>query len=79
MKTWRVCCTAWTFPRFNLSCRSGLTEEDVADAIERRAAARASKDFAKADAIREEVGGRGIQIMDTPEGTTWRPRPLLDT
>ncbi len=59
-------------------CRSGLSEADVAKAMERRAAARAAKDFAKADAVREEAAERGIQIMDTPEGMTWRPRPVLD-
>ena len=56
-----------------------MTEGDVADAIQRRATARAAKDFAKADAVREEVAGRGIQIMDTPGGTIWRPRPLPET
>ena len=62
---------------FDNNCRSCLTEADVADAIERRALARSAKDFSKADAVREEMAERGIQIMDTPEGTTWRPRPVL--
>ena len=54
-----------------------MTEEDVSNAIEARAAARAVKDFAKADAVREGVAAKGIQIMDTPQGTTWRPGPAL--
>jgi cysteinyl-tRNA synthetase len=59
-------------------CRSGLTEADVLDAIERRASARKDKDFAAADAVREEIAAKGIQILDTPEGTTWRPNPNLE-
>ena len=54
-------------------CRSGLTEEEISKAIERRAAARAEKKFEEADAVREEFAKKGIQIMDTPAGTTWRP------
>ncbi|GFH29518.1 uncharacterized protein HaLaN_28194, partial [Haematococcus lacustris] len=39
-----------------------------------RAAARAAKDFAAADAIRIELAQQGVAIMDLPDGsTTWRP------
>lgn len=37
-----------------------------------RTAARTQKDFAQADAIRDELKTKGIEIMDTPRGTTWR-------
>jgi cysteinyl-tRNA synthetase len=40
--------------------------------IVERAEARKAKDFARADAIRQELAGGGIEIMDTPRGTTWR-------
>ncbi|MCB1170279.1 MAG: cysteine--tRNA ligase [Leptospiraceae bacterium] len=43
----------------------------VEDLIEQRAAARKGKDFARADAIREELTSMGIEIKDTPEGTKW--------
>ena len=39
--------------------------------INERKAAKADKDFAKADAIREELLSRGIAIKDTREGTVW--------
>ena len=39
--------------------------------IEERKAAKKEKDFAKADAIREELLSRGIVIKDTREGTVW--------
>jgi cysteinyl-tRNA synthetase len=41
--------------------------------IAARAAARAAKDFAAADAVRVELSAKGIMLMDSPEGTTWRP------
>ena len=39
--------------------------------IAERAAAKKNKDFATADAIRDELAGKGIVIKDTREGTTW--------
>ena len=39
--------------------------------IEERKAAKKEKDFAKADAIRDELLERGIRIKDTREGTVW--------
>ncbi len=44
----------------------------VESCIARRAEARKAKDFAQADAMRDELKGLGIEIMDTPRGTTWR-------
>lgn len=43
----------------------------VAEKIAERAAAKKAKDFAKADAIREELSARGILLKDTREGTVW--------
>jgi len=37
-----------------------------------RAAARKRRDYAKADAIRAELGERGIIVEDIPGGTKWR-------
>jgi cysteinyl-tRNA synthetase len=42
--------------------------------LEARRAARARRDFAGADAIRDELLARGIEIKDTPQGTTWQRR-----
>jgi cysteinyl-tRNA synthetase len=40
--------------------------------IKERAEARRLKDFARADAIRDELQARGIILEDGPSGTTWR-------
>jgi len=37
-----------------------------------RAAARATKDWARADAIRGELNAMKIEPLDTPTGTDWR-------
>ena len=40
--------------------------------IAKRNEARKAKDFAKADAIRDELLAKGIEIKDTREGTVWK-------
>ncbi len=47
-------------------------DEEVEELIRRREAARAAKDWAEADRIRDELQRRGIVLEDTPAGTTWR-------
>ena len=37
-----------------------------------RSAARAARDFARADAIRDQLLGEGVVLEDKPEGTVWR-------
>lgn len=47
-------------------------EHYVLAKIEERKAAKKEKDFAKADAIRSELLGKGIVLEDTREGVKWR-------
>ncbi|WP_084964210.1 cysteine--tRNA ligase [Thermoactinospora rubra] len=44
----------------------------VAVALEQRAAARARKDYAAADAIRDSLAKAGIVVEDTPHGARWQ-------
>ena len=46
---------------------------DIAVLVEQRAAARAAKDFATSDAIRDELASRGFTVIDTPEGQSVNP------
>jgi cysteinyl-tRNA synthetase len=39
--------------------------------LDQRAEARASKDFAAADAIRDQIKAAGIEVEDTPDGPKW--------
>jgi cysteinyl-tRNA synthetase len=50
----------------------GLSEADIEQKIAQRIAARKARDFAGADAIRDELLATGIELMDSPSGTTWR-------
>ena len=43
----------------------------VGESLERRAAARASRDFATADAVRDSLSRLGVEVSDTPQGPRW--------
>ncbi len=43
----------------------------VAALLEQRQAARATKDFATADVVRDQLAAAGIEIEDTPQGPRW--------
>ena len=48
-----------------------LREEEIEQLIVRRNQARAVKDWAASDEVRDVLLGHGIVLKDTPEGTTW--------
>ena len=50
---------------------AGLNAEETA-LLERRSAARAARDWAASDRLREELGGFGIAVEDTRDGQRWR-------
>jgi cysteinyl-tRNA synthetase len=50
---------------------AAATDGLVGLALEQRAAARTRKDYAAADAIRDQLGALGVQVEDTPQGTRW--------
>ena len=49
-----------------------MLDADIAALIEERQAARKEKNFARADAIREELLAKGIILEDTREGVKWK-------
>ena len=49
-----------------------LLDADIEKLIEERQAARKAKDFARADAIRDELLEKGIILKDTREGVQWK-------
>jgi cysteinyl-tRNA synthetase len=51
---------------------SDIDEAEIEDLIKKRTEARAQKDWAKADAIRDKLQEMGIVIEDSAGGTKWR-------
>jgi cysteinyl-tRNA synthetase len=58
--------------RLRLCARRGIDPAAVEARIAERAAARKAKDFARGDEIRRLLHETGVELMDTPTGTTWR-------
>lgn len=51
--------------------KSNEIDDDIEKLIEQRQTARANKDWATADKIRDELKAKGIILKDTPQGVTW--------
>lgn len=51
-----------------------LNPEAIEALIEERKQAKKNKDFARADAIRAELDSKGIVLLDSREGTTWKAK-----
>jgi cysteinyl-tRNA synthetase len=49
----------------------GLSKVWIESKLRERSAARERKDFAGADAVRAELSALGIEIVDSPSGTSW--------
>lgn len=51
--------------------KSNDIDAEIQSLIDKRQQARANKDWATADAIRDELKAKGIILKDTPQGVTW--------
>ena len=60
--------------RTRMAQRLGIQASAVEAKLAERAAARAAKDFARADAVRGELAAMRVEVLDTPGGTDWRVR-----
>ena len=45
---------------------------DIQQLIDERIQARSDRDFQRADEIRDDLLAKGIELIDTPQGTEWR-------
>jgi cysteinyl-tRNA synthetase len=50
---------------------SGLDEAAIDQHIAARAAAKAARNFAEADRIRQQLAAQGVELKDSAAGTTW--------
>ena len=58
-------------PAAFLRAGSALDESSIQLSIAQRAAAKLAKNFAEADRIRQDLLSQGIDLKDSPSGTTW--------
>jgi cysteinyl-tRNA synthetase len=58
-------------PRDYLQGGAGLDGTAIRQRIEARTAAKKARDFALADRIRDELAALGVELKDSPQGTTW--------
>ena len=63
-------------PRWNTAGDAGDAAATALDVLvgaelERRAAARAAKDWATADEVRDRLAAAGVEVTDTPDGAQW--------
>jgi cysteinyl-tRNA synthetase len=66
----------WLLRRRDRAVRErGIDVAEVERLLGERTAARAAKDFAAADRVRGALKEKGVEIMDTPAGTTWKVAP----
>ncbi|WP_370640037.1 cysteine--tRNA ligase [Corallococcus sp. AS-1-12] len=64
---------AWLLRRRDRAVRErGIDVAEVERLLSERTAARAAKDFARADQVRGALKALGVDIMDTPAGTSWK-------
>jgi cysteinyl-tRNA synthetase len=51
---------------------SGDDDARIQALVDERNAAKKNRDFARADAIREQLAGDGVLLEDTPTGVRWK-------
>ena len=56
----------------NVEKKDEILDKEIEDLIQERQEARKSKNFARADEIRDELLAKGIQLKDTREGVKWK-------
>lgn len=58
-------------PAHYLKAGHGVDEATVLQLMNERAQAKASRDFVRADQIRQQLLAQGVLLKDTPQGTQW--------
>ncbi|MFC3932375.1 cysteine--tRNA ligase [Streptococcus dentapri] len=56
---------------FGIVFEEEVLDADIEKLIEERQAARANKDFARADRIRDDLAAQGIKLLDTKDSVRW--------
>ena len=70
-ETW-VLAGAFAIDLVASSSYADVDAAEIDELLAQRNAARAAKDFAEADRIRDQLAGMGIVIEDGPDGSRWK-------
>jgi cysteinyl-tRNA synthetase len=62
----------WRRTRARRLALRGLEEAAIDAKVNARAEARKAKDFARADALRKELGALGVEVFDAGDASTWK-------
>lgn len=62
------------YEEYELTDPDILSKKGIEDRISERAEAKANKNWARADEIRDELAELGITLLDGPDGTTWEKK-----
>ena len=54
--------------------QADMLDSEIQSTIDERQEARRRRDFARADALRDELADRGIILEDTKDGVRWKRR-----
>jgi cysteinyl-tRNA synthetase len=57
---------------FKRGAAGAISDDEIEGLLAARIAARQAKNFAEADRIRAELDAKGVVVMDSPQGSTWR-------
>jgi cysteinyl-tRNA synthetase len=57
--------------QLKIAAKARMSDDEIMGFILKRIEARASRNFAESDRIRDELLAKGIVLKDTPQGTTW--------
>jgi cysteinyl-tRNA synthetase len=59
------------FKRAQKEGRAVLSDAEIESLLQQRKEARTQKNFKRSDEIRDELLAKGVEIKDSPQGTTW--------
>lgn len=54
------------------ACAQGPSDAEIQRLVDERTSARRTRDFRKADEIRDQLAAMGVEIHDTRDGTSWK-------
>lgn len=64
---------AWLEKQKNFGLgETGLSADEIEALISERQSARAARNFARSDQIRDELAAKGILLLDSAQGTSWK-------